>query len=170
MQKHALVLASTIAALSLAAESHAEDEEPEEDVWGSTFGGLALSVKPVKSESALGQSVVLRLTIRNCGDDSRTLIDTRPYSDYRFLLFDAVGAPVAKSESARKREAAPKDIPRSGVVIPLAPGEEACLTFTLGNLFKIEKEGAYFLMIMRRLDSWDEGFVVSNLARIKIAK
>jgi hypothetical protein len=42
--------------------------------------------------------------------------------------------------------------------------------FSLNEWFKIDKEGTYLLVVMRRLWSWDKGFLISNAAKINITK
>ena len=195
MREHAFILMSALAAFNLAARSYAEDEEQQEDVWGSKFRGLALSARPISSEYwqsvraqlasegglqeipvcseyRLGQKVVVRLKMHNFGDDPFVFIEERP-SDYRLELFDEAGAPVAKTRGKRRLETMTKKegIRMGACVIPIAPNDEFVCQILLNDWFNIEKEGTYFLVVILRLKTtWDQGFLVSSLVRIKITK
>jgi hypothetical protein len=86
-------------------------------------------------------------------------------------LFSSDGRPAAKSKLAEESEAVigePEENARS--ITRIAPGQAIDGTFNLNRWVKIDKEGTYYLVAMRRIWSWDSGFVISNLITIQVTK
>jgi len=152
----------------------AEALKKDEPVWGSTFQGMAISVRQTKERYAVGDKIEIVVLMKNFGDTEASVLRVGDVAgNYRLALFDANGLPVAKREGAEAREAAfgePKIASRR--LIKIGPGEmgPAYEELILNDWFKIEKKGTYFLIAMRRLWSWDKGFVISNMVKIKIAE
>ena len=152
----------------------AQDKE-EESVWGPTLKGVAMSVRPRKSRSTLGQKIEISVLIKNAGEDEAVVFTTGGFLDnYRVALFDQEGRPVAKSKLAEEFE---EYYGQEGGfhrrrVTRSKPGEtrEGFQVFTLNEWFEIDKAGTYYLVVMRRLWSWDKGFMISNMAKITIVK
>jgi hypothetical protein len=57
-------------------------------------------------------------------------------------------------------------------MILVQPGKTAPQpeTLTLDRWFKIDSEGTYLLVAMRRLTSWQHGFAISNAVRIQVTR
>ena len=73
-----------------------------------------------------------------------------------------------------KIEDAPAQVEQHPVrkTFQLSPGQtlDAPDSVTLGDWFKIDSAGTYTLVVMRRSNSWNTGFSVSNAAKIVITK
>lgn len=153
----------------------ASEEKAEQLIWGNPFKGVAMSVRPRKSRSTLGQKIEISVLIKNAGEDEAVVFTTGGFLDnYRVALFDQEGRPVAKSKLAEEVE---EYYGQEGGfhrrrVTRIKPGEtrEGFQVFTLNEWFEIDKAGTYYLVVMRRLWSWDKGFMISNMAKITIAK
>lgn len=152
----------------------AEALKKDEPVWGSTFQGMAISVRQTKERYAVGDKIEIVVVMKNFGETEASVLRVGDVAgNYRLALFDANGLPVAKREGAEAREAA-FGRPKAGsrLLRKIEPGEmgPAYEELILNDWFKIEKKGTYFLIAMRRLWSWDKGFVISNMVKIKIAE
>jgi hypothetical protein len=170
-----LVIPGLLLGAHLTAARAAEEKKAKEVIWGSEFKGVAISVSPNKSRYRMGEKIEVIVNIRNVGEEEVMAISTEGFlENYRLALFDINGQPAGKTKRAEKFEAflgQKPDGPSSGSTVRLNPGEtfEIFQTFSLNDWIKIEKEGTYFLVVMCKLKmSWDEGFMISNTAKIII--
>lgn len=111
----------------------------------------------------LSDSVMLELLITNGGEDEIRLLNTDIVSTYRIIAFNDAGVPVPKSKALIAAEAsteAPGVISRSLAI--LKPGETKVQAFRLEELVELSAPGIYWIVVARRLMSWDEGFLISN--------
>jgi hypothetical protein len=141
-------------------------------VFGNPFRGLSMSIAPEKKEYEVGEEIEIRALFKNI---SQAEIELRQIgsgeNDYRYGLYLPDGSPVPKSEYAENFEAHFKERPpvisrRGGVI---KPRDIIANIVLVGRYFKIEKEGIYFLVMMRRIsESWEDGFLISNMTKINI--
>lgn len=152
------------------------EAETKEDVrWGLRTQGVALSVKTDQQEYQLGAYIQLAILVKNFGDKSTELLSVNGTArTYRVELFDDDGNSVGKTPEGMAVDNG--DIASGDSVIvsrswrKLEPGEVAPSTFTLNRYVDIKKPGTYYLVIMRRLLSWDKGFLVSNMVKIHVVE
>jgi len=170
-----LVIPALLLGAHLLAVRAAEEKKAKELIWGGAFKGVAISVSPTKSRYRVDEKIEVSVTIRNVGEEKVMAIFTGGFlENFRLALFDIKGRPVEKTERTENFEAflgRKKLSPTSGSTTRLNPGEtfEQYQTFSLNDWIKIEKEGTYFLVVMCKLKmSWDEGFMISNAAKIII--
>ncbi len=146
-----------------------------EVTWGNTYAGMAMSAKCEKDTYRIGDEIAIRLRIRNFTEENiEVLWVNSDFQTYRLGLFYADGSPVPKSEYAEKIE---KVILKGGGPIgsasgrTLKPGDEKSGILYLSPWFKIDKEGEYSLVVIRRLSwKWDQGFIISNLVKFQVTK
>jgi len=151
----------------------------EELVWGNTFRGVGISLRPKKARYMIGEDVEVMVFTKNFGEDEASLIwigGSRKI--FRLALFDADGRPVAKSELAEELEYQ-LGRPPTGRFSPSAekigPGELApgYRVISVNDWFRIEKAGTYSLVVvrlaLRDISSCDTSIFISNEARIVIA-
>jgi len=169
-----LAIPALLLGAHLTAVRATEEKKAKELIWGCEFKGVVISVNPIKSRYRMGEEIEVLVTIRNVGEEEVKVISTGGFiENYRMVLFDIKGRPAGKTERAENFEAflgRKRDTPSSGSLTRLKPGEtfEHFQLFSLNDWIKIEKEGTYFLVVMRHLRSWNEGFMVSNAAEIVI--
>ncbi|MBN1973601.1 MAG: hypothetical protein JW787_08170 [Sedimentisphaerales bacterium] len=145
-----------------------------ERVFGNPFNGLAMSIALEKEQFEIGEEIEIQALFKNLTESEiylRQLDDGARDIRYGLYFFD--GSPVPKSEYAEKFEASLSEplqsyslrgsfIKPKAIVIYIVP---------ISKYFNIEKEGTYFLVMMRRItDSWEDGFMISNMTRINIVK
>jgi hypothetical protein len=143
--------------------------ESNPQVWGNPLRGAAILLRTDKAAYKVGEPVRLVVRIRNHGKEDLRLLSTDVVTTYRVPVFHESGDPVEKSQLLQRAEASserPGVITRSLTV--LKPGEETTESFELGQMVQLTEPGNYFLIAMRRLMSWDEGFLVSNAVHIKL--
>jgi hypothetical protein len=148
-------------------------------IYGNPFRGLAISIEPVKKQYEVGERIDISILFRNFGKEMArwSEISGEPIRNYRFSLVDPNGRPLPKSSYAEDLEIStigkrPQDI-FSIRGDGIGPGVDVDMviitTLRLDPYFKIEKEGTYFLVIMRRVtESWEDGFLISNMTKINI--
>jgi len=168
-----LVIPALLLGAFLSAVRAAEEKKAKELIWGSEFRGVAISVNPKKSRYRVGEKIEVYVAIRNVGEEEVMVICTGGFlENFRLALFDIKGRPVGKTKRTEKVEASlgqKGDTPTSNSGTRLNPGETFNQFHILNDWIKIEKDGTYFLVVMRRLkESWDEGFMISNAAKILI--
>lgn len=174
-----IIVLGAISALCLIAMVDANEGKAEELVWGNPFKGVAISVRPSEKCFKLGQDMEILVSARNFAEDEVLIVrEAGVWENFRAVLFDQDGRPVAKSKAVEEFEASigkVSDLPISGSgrsPTRIKPGEtsETQEVLRLNDWFKVDKEGTYFLVVMRQLWSWDKGFMISNMAKITIAK
>lgn len=157
----------------------ASENKPEQPIWGNTFKGVAISVRPSNKRIKLDQDMEIGVFARNSGEDEVLLVNQGGVREnFRAVLFDQDGRPVAKSKAVEEFEASMgkvSDLPISGSgrsPTQIKPGEtsERREVLQLKDWFEVNKAGTYYLVVMRRLWSWDKGFMISNMAKITITK
>jgi hypothetical protein len=168
-----LVIPALLLGAHLTAVRAAEEKKARELIWGCEFKSVAISVNPKKSRYRMGEKIEVQVVIRNAGEEEVMVIYTGGFiQNYRLALFDIKGRPAGKTERAENFEASlgrKRDTPTSGTGTRLNPGETFNQFQILNDWIKIEKDGTYFLVVMRKLkESWDEGFMISNAAKIII--
>jgi hypothetical protein len=168
-----LVIPALLLGAHLTAARAAEEKKAKELIWGGAFKGVAISVNPNKSLYRMDEKIEVLVTIRNVGVEKTMVICTGGFiENYRLALFDIKGRPAEKTERAEKFEASlgqKGDTPMSNSGTRLNPGKTFNQFQILNDWIKIEKDGTYFLVVMRKLkESWDEGFMISNAAKIII--
>lgn len=146
-------------------------------VFGNPFCGLAMSIEPTKDEYKIGEDIEISIIFRNFSNGNLKLRWTRFYGDIRdfsYTLYFPNGTPVPKSELIEKYEAninKPSEFPRTGSdgFIDVRPKQIYSFINEVSRYFKIEKEGIYYLVIMRNITGkWQDGFMISNMIKIKI--
>ena len=155
----------------------AENETTNYAIWGNPFKGVALSVRASQSRFRVGENIEISVRIKNFGkEEVHLLTEGGLLENHRLALFDLDGRPVPKSKSAVELESLLGQQGREPAlrrrVTRIKAGETApgYQLFSLNEWFKIDKEGTYLLVVMRRLWSWDKGFLISNAAKINITK
>jgi hypothetical protein len=168
-----LAIPALLLGAHLTAVRAAEEKKAKELIWGSELKGVAISVNPKRNRYRMGEKIEVQVAIRNLGEEEVMVIYTGGFiQNYRLAIFDIKGRPAGKTERTKNFEASlgrKRDTPVSGTGTRLNPGETFNQFQILNDWIKIEKEGTYFLVVMRKLkESWDEGFMISNAAEIVI--
>lgn len=151
-------------------------ESPTSILWGSPLQGVSLSARSQQNSYKLGQDIEIRVYVRNLGDETALLLTEGTFLyNFRLALFGTDGKPVPKPDSVVELEAAlaQQEMLRTRRSVKrIAPGETKAgyEIISLNEWFTIDKEGSYFLVVMRRLWSWEKGFLISNVVNIKITK
>ena len=183
MRKYILVLLIVLLTVYVIATVYGNNEASatnqvtkKEPIWGSTFRDVAMSIRPEKSQYKLGEGIDIVITLKNFGKEVVELRGIRSIiRNYRFALFYPDGRPVPKTERFKQGEAyiyiGKPPVVFSRRLIRIEPGQTEPAGFRLNNWFEIEKEGTYLLVVMRRIErSWEQGFLISNMAKINITK
>ncbi|MBN1973599.1 MAG: hypothetical protein JW787_08160 [Sedimentisphaerales bacterium] len=146
-------------------------------VFGNTFRGLAMSIAPEQDRYEIGDEIRISTLFKNFSEEEILLylFSDNNQSDFMYALYFPDGSPAAKSEYAKRFETNSDDklLPRrfSERDFSFKPREIHSFSIPVGRFFKIEKEGTYFLVMMRRItDSWEDGFMISNMTKINIVK
>lgn len=141
------------------------------EVWGPPLRGAAILLSTDNTQYKIGEPIRLRIRIRNNGKTELRLLSTDAVTTYRVTGFHEHGAPMQKSDLLERAESSTADpgaVSRS--LKTLAAGQESVESFELQDLAKLEKPGAYYITVFRKLMSWDDGFLVSNTVRIKLTE
>ena len=158
-----------LSSLVLLTEAHGQKEQKDKEIWGDTFKGVALSASVGRARYVVGEAPEVSLRIKNFGDKDVNVIGAA--GDSRFALFNSDGRPVPKRDFAGGDE---KTSPRLGnqrrSVRILKPGEEETEPIRLGRWFELNEKGDYYLVVIRCIWSWEEGFAVSNLVRFSVVE
>ncbi len=172
--RKALLVASLSTAAVLCAVG--EGTEPMKDlVWGSRIEGLALSAKPERPEYKVGDEILTTVLVKNFGEKRADILTVGGRDEsFRLELFDNKGRPVPKTERGRKADESASgvsgpDIPTRSVT-QLDSAGESSTSIVLNRYFEIKKPGTYYLIVMRRLWTWEKGFLVSNMAHFRVVE
>ncbi|MGB2987271.1 MAG: hypothetical protein WBE26_15490 [Phycisphaerae bacterium] len=142
-----------------------------QEPWGNQLRGASMSLRSDQSKYALGQPIRLTMHIRNHSRQDIRLLSTDIVTTYRLLAFDTHGHPMEKSDELKRAEESsepPGVISRSLTI--LKPDEETTESFDADRLVKVQQPGVYYMVVIRRLMSWDEGFLVSNAIHVEIVR
>ena len=155
------------------------DDAQKELVWGNPIRGVALYGTVEKAAYELGKEVHVTLHLRNVGQEAVLVQQTAIEGDYELALFYADGRPVRRSELAQRKDNEPLQglpnlplppVPPSRRHVRLDRGKEIEERLVANRWFKIEHEGEYFLVVMRRVSSWETGFAISNGVLFSVKK
>jgi hypothetical protein len=143
-------------------------------IFGNPFCGLAISIAPIKDEYEIGEEIEISTLFKNFSKEELELRIDNGIKDRQYVLYFSDGYPVPKSEFVEGYEASikkPRSLPRTGStqIYNLKPRQILQFNDKVSRFFKIEKEGTYYLIIMRGFArSWDDGFMISNMTKINI--
>ena len=166
-----VLAASLLVAIPLAGE-----DAPDGRVWGATLDGVAISIEPSQPSWKVGEEMQIRVWMKNFGNAPvRLLTRKRRLNNYRIAVFDNDGRPVRKSEVLERAENAARNRKMRSVsesVTDLAPGEmtRGFVPLPISEWFDIKRPGTYLVLVMNRLASWQDGFLISNMARFRVTK
>ena len=148
-------------------------------IFGNPFNGLAISIEPTKEEYEIGENIEISILYKNFSQEELVFMRDRYFGnkeDCAYIMYFPDGTPVPKSEVIEEYEAninKPLELPRytSNEIMRLRPGMIRSYKQEIDRYLKIEKEGTYSLIIIRNMNgSWKDGFMVSNMTKIKIVK
>ena len=146
----------------------------DEHVYGNSFREMAMSIEPAEEQYRLGESIAVKVLIRNLGEREIVLIGMRsPTSLYRLGLFFPDGRPVPTTEYIQKIEenwGKRPSLPYSRIHTEVKPGQTTADWFDVNPIFDIKEPGTYHLVAMRRIESWDKGFMISNMVKINVVE
>jgi hypothetical protein len=148
-------------------------------IFGNPFRGLAMSIAPVKDKYEIGDNIEISVLVKNFSQEEAILYrvsNSKILEDFQYLLYLSDGNSVPKSDSAKKLEVDLENRQRSNLpatgsysTSSTLPEEILIYTRSISPFFKIEKEGTYFLIALRRVtNSWQDGFMISNMTKINI--
>lgn len=146
-------------------------------IFGNPFCGLAMSIEPLQDEFEIGNKIGISILYKNFSKKELVLQrvnDSKHIEDFRYAMYFPDGNSVQKSYLVEEFEASinkPRTLPRvsSRQIRNLQPRQILSYIVEVSRFFKIEKAGTYSLVIMRRItDSWQDGFMISNMIKIKI--
>jgi len=169
MKTIAYAMVAGVVLLVLLVEAVDENKDKSKEVWGDTFRGVALSISLPREQFKVGEEIDIAIKFKNFGDKEVSLLGEDRLSDYRAGLFRADGSALAKHEWARKADEPPSG-PWHGSrsVARLSPGEQYGRTVPLKTWFDVKDPGQYYLVVVGRIWSWDEGSAMSNLVRFSV--
>jgi hypothetical protein len=158
-----------------AKEIEASNIRYKDRIFGNTFHDMAISIEPTKDEYEIGDEIEILCLFKNFSKKKQNLefISDSTLFDYRYALYFYSGSPIQKSDYYKKIE---DNIGKTSSTISergtqLRSQEIFSYLLKINQIFKIEKEGTYFLVIMRRIkNSWEAGFMISNMTKINIVK
>ena len=148
-------------------------------IFGNPYHGLAISIETTKNEYIIGEEIKISILCKNFSKTKLALRWERGYGDiedFRYAMYFNDGTPVPKSELIEEYEAninKPREFPKVGSyeLIYLRPMQICSFGNKINSYFKIEKEGTYYLVIMRNITGeWQDGFMISNMTKINIVK
>ena len=161
-----------------------QSDDPNEAVWGPVYRGLALSIFPEKDRYVLGEDAKIAVFLKNLRKEKFSIVYEKHRRFYRMALFDSTGKPVERTEELRLSEASvtktKEMLVRTSIKsIKIDPWtvstkKDKHRIVNVKNWFKIDKPGTYTLIVMQpianegRKASWNDGFLISNAAKIKV--
>lgn len=176
---YVMIMVGATSALSLITMVRANQNKGKQEVWGYSSGGVSICVTPRQKTYEFGKDIEVPVVARNSGTEEVALVnDGGPLENLRAVLFDVNGQPVARSKTIEQLEASRSrtdNLPVAGSgrsPTRIKPGErsEREELVVLNSWFKIEHAGTYYLVVMRRVASWERGFAISNMAKINVVK
>jgi hypothetical protein len=175
-----MLLAVMLVSVFLQAAVCEETEAMKEIRWGNQVKGVALAVKPNKLEYESGVDINLEIFVKNFSKDKKMILNLGGNDEtYRIELFNDDGVPVMKTSYGKQvykavTESTDTNLPTAPArsVTHLESGEkESSARIMLNRYFNIHKPGTYHVIIMRRIwGEWKNGFLVSNMAKIRIVE
>ena len=117
--------------------------------WGAEKDSLQMSVHTDKQEYAVGDIVILKITIRNVNEASRGLIEYNPETDFKVTLTDAQGKPIPLTQWGRSLPAPPLAAPVSVFSRPLVQATDIIHTLILSRRFDLSERGRYLVTVIR---------------------
>lgn len=144
-------------------------------LFGSPNNGLVISAATNNNEYQLGQNIILTVILKSIDENGTHILSSGPKNtfniDYKIVLFDSDGRHANQTDKYLKLEKSDNTTPpiipsRFGTII--RPGDEVKDMFTINDWFEINREGIYSIIVMRKLDSWEDGFAISNLVSFKV--
>ena len=163
----------------IARQIEADNNRYKDRIFGNSFCGLAMSIEPKKDVYEIGEDIEISIIVRNFSKEKQLLRWDRYYGDmedYSYAMYFPDGNSVPNSELIEEYEAninKPHEFPRigSGGLLDFKPEQIYSFNNKINRYFKIEKEGTYFLVIMRNITGeWKDGFMISNMTKINIVK
>lgn len=147
-----------------------------EDIWGNSYRGVELAVRPDKNPYILGKDIILEVLARNVGTNTMELKEEGTvFRDFRAMLFTSEGKYLFPKKWQWKYFPLSNNLgtpwPYFFKLKPgrvLKPGEETRYVVNLGEWYDITEAGTYYLLMMRRVTTWDNGFPVSNLVKLEV--
>ena len=131
-----------------------------------------MSIAPAKKQYENDEDIEVRVLFKNLTEEEIRIQRLGDGArDYRIALYFPDGNLVPKSEYGEKFEDS-LSRPLQTYSIRgqyIKPKDFGSHYLRIGRYFNIEKEGTYFLVMMRRItDSWEDGFLISNMTTINI--
>ncbi len=143
----------------------------DEHVYGNSFRAVAMSIEPDKEQYRLGGPIGIKVLIKNSGETEIVLQGIRrSRSLYRLGLFFPDGRAVPTTDYMKKIEENWDKPPSVFSVLrkEVKPGQTTAHWFDIYPIFDIKEPGTYHLVAMRRIESWDKGFMISNMVKINV--
>jgi len=141
-------------------------------VFGYPFKGLAMSIAPEKKKYEIGEKIDIKVLFKNLTEkEIRVWRLNDGAREYKYTLFFSDGKPVPKSEYAQEFEASLSTPPQKYSIrsVRIQPKDIGGIVIYVQKYFNIEKAGTYYLVMMRHVtESWDDGFLISNMTTINI--
>ena len=145
----------------------------DEHVYGNSFREMAMSIDPAEEQYRLGGPIGIKVLIKNSGETGIVLQGiSRSRSLYRLGLFFPDGRAVPTTEYMKKIEENWGKPPSVCSILrkEVKPGQTTADWFDIYPIFDIKEPGTYHLVAMRRIESWDKGFMISNMVKINVVE
>ena len=130
--------------------------------------GFQLLAKVERVPTDSGDSLVLKLTMKNVTTETLRLIKTVPEKLYQVTVTNDRGEPLPLTEYGKRRREA---VPGARIVLRVGPGEEVQQEIPLDKMYDLTGKGTYSLTVKRNvLKRQGEGFaeVVSNTVKFTV--
>jgi hypothetical protein len=150
---------------------YAWDDSNRVDATQSTFMGALIVVKPMRDNYHLGAPMLVSISITNISKEEIRLVDTNPEEDdYHVSLYSSGGTLVRSSTTESQADRSTLGNAKSRSILTIGPGQSVSKSPDLRKSVHIETEGIYYLIVTRRILTWDSGFVVSDKVKIEVVK
>ena len=157
--------------LELLLEKHGKHDNKNgyEELWGPPCNGLIMSAGIEPGVYKVGDKIEGWITVRGASAGKKRVVITDVRYDCRLALYRNDGSMVERKKGwwpeAEKNESDEIE-PR---YYKLVGGDRFDQSFVVNDWFDIDVPGTYQLIVMRRIkQSWQDGFLVSNIASFKI--
>ena len=166
-----VIMCFVISGLLASMQCWGDNKDEAEGIWGIPLGNVNMKIQTDKEVYRTGDPIKVIYEIKNTGKDDVTIITQGSFLDNcRLALFYSNGQPVPGLKEIPVRKKGERNNVASG---PRSAGtigsnKSVSMSFNLNEFFDMGKKDTYFLVMMRHLWSWEEGFLISNMISFNV--
>lgn len=121
---------------------------------GEAVGGLTITVEIPRLSYRAGESILLKVTLKNVGQKELRFRQSTPYAMYDIMVKTENGTEIPKTRFGQKHAwgaAFPKSF------LTLGPGEEHSVSLPISRLFDMTLAGKYSIVVSKKIPTQDSG-------------